>query len=910
MNNDNINVKSANVNNSNVKNYYPASITILLNTRILGHTKEIYTPNMTIPSFSSSSKTVYFNPLIKLDQKIVQTIPKGKTDDFVYEQFFTSSYFNSLLIRSQYYPQPKRTLEQATEEGIVDNNIKILLDTLFDTNKPFYIDKKRYTSYGYKWTNGDWIIESNNSSKIIKNFYNYYQQSNTNIYPRNAYSSRYGMPSASVQTIIPSAPMIIPTATTLYQPNQLMYPNVGQSNMVTYQAPILQSYPYQSVVIPNATENPMFESFTKFEENVDENILHGSSASSTFGDIIDEQRQNKQKKRTTADKEIASQRQIQTQSRLSRQSQQSQQSQQSKKPSYATNYSINTTEYQPLIDQFLFYALDGFKNGFISGNRIKCSQITNVSDLKKIQNGSFYTNKIQPWMVLSNDGNGDCLFYVFCQLLNTQDYKAKNSLLKNRKNTFNTPNNIKNIAYYDNGGNYTVAGLRNMVADFMLYTEEGKNIGNMLISRNTNNPEDQYIVAGDLNKTLNNMRTCADEKNRAMSKQKALSDVNKYYWGDETAISIIEYIFQLKTIIIHKPNFANNKIEIYNASDTITKNLKATNNGDYIEVDYMENNSSIKVEGYLLEKKFSVNQSLQSITILKNSNPTSECKYEIAEIDNNNDIINSISKIEKYKIYNNTGFDLDNSQQYQNYVYILNHDENHYEAVSFNIRGNMRCVFNDIDIFNFHPYIIYMIFIYAYMIAPPTSSPFYTTTLQKYLESLYNYYSYNRVIKNNRLLLGGAVDVDDEDGQDGQNGGLPTNSYYGQFKDYVNDKLNQQLSIDGSGKTIPMYYANPNLSYYVVIDLELFPGDKISDIDKRNLTCQIKFDNIRKSYADLLGYQYHPSLLNTNVMPSRVDSGRSSKSTSSSNNNSTKKNGNGNGNNSKNGNRNTRRYRF
>jgi hypothetical protein len=324
----------------------------------------------------------------------------------------------------------------------------------------------------------------------------------------------------------------------------------------------------------------------------------------------------------------------------------------------------------------------------------------------------------------------------------------------------------------------------------------------------------------------------------------------------------------------------------------------------------MENNASVRVEGYLLEKKFSVNQDVQSITLLKTSDNDTECKYEKTQIDNNNDIINSISKIEKYKIYNNAGFDLDNSQQYQNYVYILNHDENHYEAVSFNIRGNMRCVFNDVDIFNFHPYIIYMIFIYAYMIAPPTSSPFYTTTLQKYLESLYNYYFYNRVIKNNRLLLGGAVDLDVEDGEYGQDGGVPNNnSYYGQFKDYVNDKLNQQLSIDGSGKTIPVYYANPNLSYYVVVDLELFPGDKISDIDKRNLNCQIRFDNIRKSYADLLGYQYQPSLLNTNVMPTRVDtkSGSSSKSTSSSNNNSTKKNGNGN--NSKNGNRNTRRYR-
>ena len=211
MNNDNVKNDNVKLDNSNFKNYYPASITILLNTRILGNTKTIYNPNMTLPSISS--KTVYFNPLIKLDKRIVQTIPKGKKDDFIYEQFFSPSYFNSLLIRSQYYPQPKRTLEQATEGGIVDNNIKILLDTLFNANKPFYIDKKRYTSYGYKWNKGDWIIESTNSSKIIKKFYNYYQ-SNSNNYPRTAYASRYNMATGSVGTIMPSAPMIVPTATT------------------------------------------------------------------------------------------------------------------------------------------------------------------------------------------------------------------------------------------------------------------------------------------------------------------------------------------------------------------------------------------------------------------------------------------------------------------------------------------------------------------------------------------------------------------------------------------------------------------------------------------------------------------------------------------------------------------------
>ena len=72
MNNDTMNNGNVKTNNSNLKNYYPASITILLNTRILGHSKTIYSPNMTLPSISI--KTIYFNPLIKLDKRQVSLL--------------------------------------------------------------------------------------------------------------------------------------------------------------------------------------------------------------------------------------------------------------------------------------------------------------------------------------------------------------------------------------------------------------------------------------------------------------------------------------------------------------------------------------------------------------------------------------------------------------------------------------------------------------------------------------------------------------------------------------------------------------------------------------------------------------------------------------------------------------------
>ena len=947
MNNDNMNNSNVKTNNSNLKNYYPASITILLNTRILGHSKTIYSPNMTLPSISS--KTIYFNPLIKLDKRIVQTIPKGKNEDFICEQFFSPSYFNSLLIRSQYYPQPNRTLEQATEQGIVDNNIRILLDTLFNENKPFYINKNRYTSYGYTWNKGDWIVESVNSSKIIKKFYNYYQTSSTN-YPRTAYANRYNLPTATVQTIMPSAPMIVPSTTTLYQPNQLLSPSIGQSNFITYQTPILQSYPYQNIIVPNSNENPMFDSFNKFEESVDENILHGSDASSTFGDIIDEQQKTKQQKkpRMTADKEIVSQGQTQQQPMSQPSSrQQKQQQQQAKKSSSAINYTINQPESQILKEQYLFYALDGLKNGFITANKIKCSAINTVDQLKTIQSGAFYNNKIQPWSVLSNDGKGDCLFYVFCQIVNSIDYKTINSILKTRQNEFKTPNNIKNIEYYDSEGNYTVAGLRNIVADFILYNIDYRDdIGDSIISRNTNEPDDQYIVSGNLNQTLNNMRICADEKNRTLSKQRALSK-NNYYWGDQTAISIIEYVFQLKTIIIHKPDQVNRKTEVYTINDKVTILFKNNTviNGDYIEIEYYTDNeqkNSVIESGYLIDKQLDISGNIQSVTILKNNTNNDICQFDKKKINNdNNNTIATIHKIEKYKIYNSDSFDLLHGSSYKNYVYILNHDRNHYETVSFVIRKKMRYVFDTNNILDFNPYIIYMIFLYAFMIGSHVSSPFNKTTLEQYLKQLYGYYSSNTIIKN-RLLLGGAgaddgktplthrVELDKmPNTTTTDTGSTLTPSYYGQFKNYmndkldqvtpyygqlknyVNDKLDQPLPINNSNKTIPVYYANPNLSYYIVVNLELFPGDKISNMDKRNLGCQIKFDNIRKSYADLLGYQYQPSLLNTNVIPSRIDSGsntNTNKSTTASvsnNNNKTKKNIKGN-----NSNRNTRRYRF
>jgi hypothetical protein len=844
---------------------YPAYLTIFLNTRIIGHTKEIYTPSMTIPTISSSSKRIYFNPLIKLNKNIVETIPKGKSENFVYEQFFNSNLFNSLMIRSQYYPQPKRTTEQASKEGIIDNNIEIILELLFSQNKPFYIDKKRYTSYGYKYKKGSWIVESINSSELKKNFYNYYQ-SNINALIRRPY--RYNIPTANIQPMVPNTFMITPSGQTITYPYQPYQP-----------------YPYQPNNISLQTENPIFGTFNSFKKNMPDDVLHGPAASEVFGNIVKPTTPTtpapstvSKKTRITADKSIA----LQSKSLATTSPNQS---------TISNINKLNSKYYNTLIEQYLFYSYDGFKKGFINIKNITCSKINTVDALTTIRKGDFYKNKIESWDILYNEGGGDCLFYAFCQILNSSDYKKYNIPLKNRRDLFQkTPN----INYYDKNNNYTVFGLRNIIADFIRYTNMGNDIWNYMNNSASNNANDSYIVKNNLDATLNNIKTCAHDKNRTLYGQKPLGDQTFYYWGDNISIMILEYIFELKTIIIYKPNDdINDEVEIYNKSENVTSIDSKTQLLDYIKVEYVDvNKTANTITGYLIKKDFNTNN--KYMTILKNNDNEDTCTFIKQNIDVNT--VNTIYKVSKYTIYR-TGntYALNNNRVYEKYFYLFYHENTHYEAMIFNIRDNPRYVFEDIDIYNFHPYILYMIYLYNYMLIDNTNSDFFHSSINEYLNAMKSYFNDNK--KDNKRkqfmpLLGG----DGNNGVNNSNQSNNTSSFMDRFflnyfdgdkilknidnistniTSNINNKLNEQLDIKSANTTnnssIPTYYANPNMSYYIVVDLELFPGDSISLADKKNLACQIQFDNIRKSYADFLGYQYQPSLLNTSVMPTSID---------------------------------------
>jgi len=142
---------------------YPKSLSILINTRIRGYPKIKYEPSMSIPGVRS--ETVYFDPLIKLNNSVAGTVPKGYPPSELYSQFFDKGAFDSLLSRtlsSSFFGQGKRTIEQATQDGYVDDNIKITLNQLFKPGNLFYIKGQPFTINGYDWNYGDWKIGTKN----------------------------------------------------------------------------------------------------------------------------------------------------------------------------------------------------------------------------------------------------------------------------------------------------------------------------------------------------------------------------------------------------------------------------------------------------------------------------------------------------------------------------------------------------------------------------------------------------------------------------------------------------------------------------------------------------------------------------------------------------------------------------
>lgn len=134
----------------------PKTLSIKLTTHIPGYQNINYLPSMTIPD--EKSGIVRFNPLIKLNKSIIKNSPPS----YIQKQFFEKPLFvtlNNKILSSSYYGEKKATLEEATKNGYISNNIQLTIDTLFPKNSVINIGGQDYTIYDVIFDNKTWSMQ-------------------------------------------------------------------------------------------------------------------------------------------------------------------------------------------------------------------------------------------------------------------------------------------------------------------------------------------------------------------------------------------------------------------------------------------------------------------------------------------------------------------------------------------------------------------------------------------------------------------------------------------------------------------------------------------------------------------------------------------------------------------------------
>ena len=154
----------------------PKILDIKINTSIPGFQTILFEPSMLKDNYKGNDykdddDEVHFYPLIKFNKDVINKTPK----ELRKKQFFNKGLFESLI--KFHGIQPSKTLEEATKEKYIDNNISITLANLFPINNIIYINDKPYVIVDIQYTKGSWKLDKinkksdNSKSDNSKSYY-------------------------------------------------------------------------------------------------------------------------------------------------------------------------------------------------------------------------------------------------------------------------------------------------------------------------------------------------------------------------------------------------------------------------------------------------------------------------------------------------------------------------------------------------------------------------------------------------------------------------------------------------------------------------------------------------------------------------------------------------------------------
>ena len=88
---------------------------------------------------------------------------------------------------------------------------------------------------------------------------------------------------------------------------------------------------------------------------------------------------------------------------------------------------------------------------------------------------------------------------------------------------------------------------------------------------------------------------------------------------------------------------------------------------------------------------------------------------------------------------------------------------------------------------------------------------------------------------------------------------LPQRGYYPYQNPYQNYHYLNRYGLPYSSLQNKSKEQKSKLSFYITIELELFPGESANLFQKSVVKCQSTFERIREAWADIFGYEYRPA---------------------------------------------------
>ena len=496
-------------------------------------------------------------------------------------------------------------------------------------------------------------------------------------------------------------------------------------------------------------------------------------------------------------------------------------------------------------------------------NKILCMSILpNINDYNNV----VIENDINTW-ICSNNNSNNSLFIAVCNILNGQLITTQTTTLNYYAKT--DGDNINNTTNYKNY-KFTPISLRNAIYDFIVnnpqiidkYIQKVivflKKVSLIQLYDDTNiELVNEYLTLKFLlqdvpiERIYGNVDNIKFIINNIKIINKNILNENLYY-GDDITIDIFEDIFKIKFIIINKI------VDKY----TSIKNINETNRniiGDIIY--YIKNegdeytsigtiisieNSIIQVIDIFDNKKYYFNYNDESNIFFFDNYTINEFGNSIlsnGEENKNNDIQCSFiikecndGVIYKYNnIYN---------YSHVKFIYNINKLPEYFLHLIFR-----NILWNKLDETIYPSWVLFF---------EPLKTEFI-----KY-KKIYNDYNFSTMDLNNTISLNyDGINFEEKTSEipikiDNyfsppsliQLGGQDRH-HYSQHSQY------NKKSHNSFGKK------DTKLTYFVIIDLELYPGDKgIPTTQKIVLGCQSQYEKIRQSWAKLFGQVYRPNELN------------------------------------------------